>query len=212
MRLLKALKEHFIKQMRSERGTMAWIAIGLVVIAGAGTGVAMAQASKSQQGAANYAADQARISAQLQERTALANAKFIQAAGAEESKSKARDVARLKGSQEAAFGALGLSGKTAEDIRDTTFDEALLDKAAIRYNADVNSWQAMEEGKNKAWTLRSEGAQYDMASRNIGKASQMNTFTTVLNTAASAASVGAASGALKKPGSTNTKVPTTVKV
>jgi hypothetical protein len=113
---------------------------------------------------------------------------------------------------------LGIGGTTATDIAAETFDKAKIDELAIRYNADVAAWEAINTGKNAAWTLRSEASQYDIASRNIKKASQINTLTTVLNTAASVASVGAMSGALGKGGSKGspqggkTTVPTKVTV
>jgi len=60
-----------------------------------------------------------------------------------------------------------------------------LDELALRYNADVNSWQATEEAKNRNWSLQNQAGQLEFAGKNARIAAKRNAFSTLLGTAAS---------------------------
>lgn len=171
------------------------------------------QQGKSQEKMYQYQAALARQKADLTKRyseeqkksiesAAESNITATQGAAAEESKRLARDITQLTGAQKAAIGALGIGGVTAADIAVSTFDKAKLDQMAIRYNANVKSWQISEQAKRDIWTLgeetkfdvwslESEADQYSVAAKNAKKAAKMNMATTLLSTAATSAMIGA---------------------
>lgn len=142
------------------------------------------------------------------------NITATQGAAAEESKRLAREVATLTGTQKATIGALGIGGVTAADIVTSTFDKAKLDQMAIRYNANVRSWQFGEQAKRdiwtlgeetkfKVWSLEEEAKQYGVAGKYARKAANIGATGTILSTAASMAVMGAM-GVPKSPAPTPT--------
>jgi len=137
-----------------------------------------------------------------EEEAAEFNVTGVQSVAAEESKRLSRDVAALTGAQRATLGALGVSGVTAEDITGSTFDRAKLDQIAIRYNANLKSWQIREaakrniweigeETKQSTWALGSESQQYSVAARQARRAAAIKVTGTLLGTAVSMATAGA---------------------
>jgi hypothetical protein len=145
--------------------------------------------------------------------TAALNINVIQTAAAEEAKLLSRDVAQLRGRQMAAIGAMGIGGGvTAENIMTSTFDKAQLDKMAIRYNANIKSWQISEMAKRDIWTLggetkyklwsskeetrmkisalRGEIGQFGLAAKGAKRAGRTRAAATLLSTAASVAKQG----------------------
>ncbi|TSA28579.1 hypothetical protein D4R71_00305, partial [bacterium] len=144
---------------------------------------------------------------------AIANITAEQAAAAEQARRLAGDIAELSGQQRATIGALGIGGVTAADIAVSTFDKSRLDQLAIRYNANVRSWMIAggakreawalgeetryglwtlgEETKMKTWALKSEASQYRLAGKQAKRAAKIGVATTLLQTAASMASIGA---------------------
>lgn len=141
------------------------------------------------------------------EKTSFENISAVQNQAAEQSKQLARDVSRLTGTQRATMGALGIGGVTAVDISLDTFDKAKMDELAIRYNANVKSYQIGQQAKGDVWTLgeetkfksfalESEAVQYGAAAKNAKRAGNIAMAGTLLQTAAQVAAIGsmAASG------------------
>ncbi len=142
---------------------------------------------------------------------AVANITLEQTAAGLESARLMRDVSQLTGKQKAAIGALGIGGVTAEDIAIDTFDKARLDQLAIRYNANVQSWQIREQAKRdiwtlgeevkqKTWALESEAGQYRVAGKQARRAANIKMGATLLETAASVANIAG----MSKTGTTTT--------
>lgn len=135
------------------------------------------------------------------EKTSFENISAVQNQAAEQSKQLARDVTRLTGTQRATMGALGIGGVTAVDISLDTFDKAKMDELAIRYNANVKSYQIGHQAKGEVWTLgeetkfksfalESEAVQYGAAAKNARRAGNIAMTGTLLNTASQVLSMG----------------------
>lgn len=166
------------------------------------------QASLAQQQAARereYAKEQQKNI----ESAAEQNITATQGEAAEQSKRLAREVSVLAGTQKAMMGALGIGGTTAEDIIGSTFDRARMDEMAIRYNANVRSWQIGqeakrniwtlgEETKSKSWALEAEAVQYGAAAKNAKRVANIETTATLLKTASQTAGMGASIAKPKK--------------
>lgn len=71
---------------------------------------------------------------------------------------------------------VGAGSVTAEDLIKNTFNQAELDKMAVRYNANVT-----------AWNKKNEASSYRMAGNNAVTAGNINADTTLLTTASSVA-------------------------
>jgi len=194
---------------------MSWVivAVSMIAVSGAVTaygqyaqGKATAKMYQYQQYLSQQQAAITRKYAEEQkkslEETAVANITGVQGAAAEESKSLFRQVAKIAGQQRATVGTLGIGGVTAADIAADTFDKSKMDEIAIRFNADMRSWEIKdrakkgiwalgEETKFKAWSLESEAVGYGVAAKNARKAANINTAGTLLATAGSMAGMGA---------------------
>jgi len=164
------------------------------------------QASLKQQ-QANVVTQYAEQQKRLIEQTAGINISAVQTGAAQESKRLAREVAVLSGSQRAAIGALGIGGVTATDITIDTSNKSIMDQLAIRYNANIRSYELSEaakrdiytvgeEAKFRAFGLRSEASQYEVAAKNARRAARIKAGTTLLSTAATVAGFSA----LRVPG------------
>jgi hypothetical protein len=103
------------------------------------------------------------------------------------------DAARVESAQRAALVAKGidLSSVTAQDLASETMSKSKLDELAIRYNADINSWNVMQDAKYKKWGLDTEAMYSRLTGKNAKKSGQRQAFTTLLGTAASMAMMGA---------------------
>jgi len=112
------------------------------------------------------------------------------------------EAAQVESAQRAALVANGvdLSSVTAQDLVSDTLSKSRLDELAIRYNADINSWNTTEEAKFKKWSLYTEAAQSRASGANALASGKRKAFTTLLSTAASMAGTLVLSGALKGGG------------
>lgn len=115
------------------------------------------------------------------------------------------EAAQYNASQRAALAANGLQGVTAEDIQSDTINKQKLDEAAIRYNADVKSWESNENAKNENYAYQEQAKGYRNAGRNARAAGKREAFTTLLGTASSVASSAGGAFAKKAPAGTMTK-------
>lgn len=144
----------------------------------------------------------AKTQSELIQKTSERNIHATQGAAAEESKKLSRIISSVSGTQRAATGALRIGGVTAADIIKDTFDKSQLDQAAIRYNADVRSWEYAEnakaqvwsvgeEARNRVWAMGEEAKQFSVAAKYARRAGRRQAIGTLLSTAASVASIGA---------------------
>lgn len=192
--------------------TLTIVAIGATATAGGMKMYGQYQQGKAQQQMYNYQAGlnvqeaaTRRKYAEMEKKSigeaAKANITIEQTAASLESARLARTVGQLSGKQKATMGALGIGGVTAEDIAVDTFDKSRLDQLAIRYGANLKSWQISEQAKKgiwtlgeetkfKAWSLESEAEGHRVAGRQARKAAKIEMATTLLKTAGTMAFMG----------------------
>lgn len=120
-------------------------------------------------------------------KTGLKQSQLIQDAAKVENKSQELKAAETASSQRAALAANGidLSSVTAQDIASDTFSKAKMDELNLRYNADMKSWQAIEEGNQALWSSKIEAGQYRAAGKSAKKTGAINAFSTLAGTAVS---------------------------
>lgn len=104
--------------------------------------------------------------AEITERTGRKQAELTQDVAKYQGRQFAETTAQERASQKAALASAGVTGVTAEDIGNTTLRNQLLDEAALRYNADVQSYEQLTGATNQAYSLRSEAAGYKGAAKN----------------------------------------------
>lgn len=108
-------------------------------------------------------------------------------------KNEAAQVASLQRATMVANG-IDLSSVTSADLASDTMSKARLDELAIRYNADINSWNTTEDAKYKKWSLDTQAHQSRATGLNAKASGKRQAFTTLLATAASVATTGLLAG------------------
>lgn len=131
--------------------------------------------------------------AEMVRKTGEAQSRVIQDVAKTQGRAQAEDAAKLRSSQKAALATAGVSGVTSEDVAKDTYRTQLLDEAMLRYNADVNSYQATEGAKANAYGLESQAQGFRYAGANAKAAGKRNAFSTILGTAVSIANPFASS-------------------
>lgn len=128
--------------------------------------------------------------------------KAVQDTASYQGKQLKESQAEFSAAQRAIMAANGVTGVTAEDISNSTFNKQQLDEMALRYNADVKSWEVNTDAsyknqskKYQAWQSNIQAGQYQYAGKAAKYSGQVGAFTTLLATAASVASIGAFAGA-----------------
>ena len=111
-------------------------------------------------------------------------------------KLQAEKSAMVSSSQRAAMAANGidLSSVTSQDLASDTMAKSNMDEMAIRYDADVNTWNTMEDAKYKRWALRVQGEQSRATGRNALSSAKRESWATLASTAVSMVGYGALSG------------------
>lgn len=162
------------------------VSLSMVTIAAGGlTAAGQYQQGQSASNYYKYNANMAEQQAQMEQETAEKNVSFEQEAGKEQSKSLARQLAKVGGAQQAAMGSQGIAGgTTAAALIGESLSQGELDEQAIRYNADSRSWMLREQAKNKAWTLNQEASMNRSAAKNMRVAGNLAASGTILSTAA----------------------------
>lgn len=195
-----------------EPTTLSVVAMAATAASGVTSAVGQYQQGVAQQKMYDYQAALSVQNSKLLQQYADEEKKSIEAAtesnitqtqdqAAEQSKQFAKNFRQLSGTQKATIGALGLGGSTAEALVTSSFDEAKLDEMAIRYNANIKSWNLKESAKQdiwsleentkqKRWALDTQASMYRTAGKNAKRAGQQQAFTTLLSTAASVAMMG----------------------
>lgn len=102
------------------------------------------------------------------------------------------EVHKIEGTQKSTLAAngVGLDSATAEDIATDTLDREKMDELAIRYNADMKSWDMLETAKQNAYQLRLQARGYRMGGANARSAGDANSTTTLLGGAGTVAGRG----------------------
>lgn len=174
---------------------MCWMAaIPYVVSAVAGGMQAYGQYKQgvAQQKYYNYVADAAEAEGELAYKRGEKQSDLIQDSASFQGKRQKIEAAQIASSQRAALAANGidLSSVTASDLATETMSKSRLDELAIRYNADINTWNTMEDAKYKRWSGQFQAAGNRFAGKSAKRAGQMQAMTTLLGTAASMAMGG----------------------
>ena len=182
------------------------VALGVSAIASIGGAIASSRAAiaeaESQAAFNKYQADVANQNAILAERTAAQNISIVQMQGAEETKQLQRKYAVLRGKQKVALAASGVGGEsvTAGDIATDVFRNQKLDEMAIRYNADIRSYNIREGAKLQAFGERAKASMYGLAAESALRAGKTRARLSILEGAKSVAGIGATYGAYKAAG------------
>lgn len=147
------------------------------------------EAGQSQQNYYNYLADNNDKQAKDTEAQGVQIATVTQDQAARDTKTLRNEVHKVEGTQKATMAAngVGLDSATAEDIAGDTFDRAKMDELAVRYNADMRSWDAQETAKQNAYQLRVQARGYRMGGANAATAGRVAATTSLLGGATSMA-------------------------
>lgn len=165
------------------------IATGVIAAGSYYSAQGQMQQGESQNQYYRYLADTTEKQADAVMATAGRQEDAIQDQGASEFKNLKKAEARFEGAQTASMAANGvIGGVTAEDVAADTIDKAKLDEAAIRYNADVKSWEVRNNAKMNAWDLRNQAAQQRVAGANAKRAGEIGAVSTLLGGAGAVAS------------------------
>lgn len=142
------------------------------------------QAGQANANYMNFLASQSREMANLQKQTGELNAGFMTEAGAEQLHKFKTSAKKFQASQRAAQAAMGIEGKTAEDVAVSTFNQIEQDERAIMHNADVEIFKAKYGANMAAFQSNQMAEQYGMGAgiaRNVGN---MRAFGSLLSGAA----------------------------
>lgn len=140
------------------------------------------KAGKSQADYYTFLAGQNNQQAIAVEKSGVADVSGIQTQAALTTEQKAREVARISGTQRAALAASGVTSDSgsARDIAADTATTAARDAAAIRYNADLKSYQVGREASLRAQALRSQAGQFGAAGVNATRTGGLNATASLL--------------------------------
>lgn len=177
-----------------------WVAgtYAVMAIAGAYSMYSQYQQGKAQEKMYQAQADQARQEALAAEEQAQQQSELAQDKAKEDSKILRRRQQKFLANQEASMAAMGISGVSAEDIiADTTMVQEQ-DKSTLKWNADMQSWEAITTGTYQSWAYNNQAAVADASKYNTRKATNMKMTSTFLNTAASMMAVGNLGGKTTK--------------
>lgn len=168
----------------------AGVIMALTAVSGGFAAYGQMQAGRAAQRQNEYNAQLAERQSELVRRTAEQNKTAEQLNAAGKSKTLAEKTAELEGTQKATAAASGVGGGsvTSADITADTITKSSLDQAAIKYNADINSWNIENEARGNEWMLKNRANQYRQAGKNAVDAGNINATSTLLNTATSVAS------------------------
>ncbi|NJO00346.1 MAG: hypothetical protein HC880_00520 [Bacteroidia bacterium] len=163
-------------------------AVGLQVAAGAYNAYNENENAKAQQQYYNHLAAQNEAQGRFEINRGNVQSKAIQDVAKEQGKQFQSDAARQNSSQRAQLAAQGITGVTAEDISNDSFNRQKLDELSLRYNADVKSYEVLTDAQYKKYALDSQASQYRFAGEQARAAGKRNVFQTLLGTAVSTVS------------------------
>lgn len=161
------------------------VASGLQVMGGLYSAGQMQQEGKATRNYYNLQADTLEKNAEIVGIQADRKVTNIQDRAALETRKFDDQVKTLEGSQTVAAAAsgIGAGSVSSEDIARDTMSKAALDKALIRYNADLESEDTQRNAKFEAGNMRIQAKQLRYAGKMAQKSAKMNSYTSLFNTA-----------------------------
>ena len=156
-------------------------------VSGAYSSYSAYQAGQDQNEYYKYVARQNEREAEIVQRSSDRQVEYIQDQAARDSAKVSEDARRIGASQRAVLAASGVQGVTAEDIAIDTLSKADKDRLAVRYNADLRTFETQQETGYRVADLKNQAAMNRIAGKNAKAAGIMNASTGLLNTATSMA-------------------------
>lgn len=132
----------------------------------------------------NYLGDMDMMQARILEAEAERKVGYVQDEAARRSALVGQTAKKTLASQVAVGAAAGIGSGSAvmEAIADESSRNATLDEMAIRYNADVASYETKVKGKYEAWGLREKARGEYYSGQNARAAGKMNFWASILGT------------------------------
>jgi len=136
-----------------------------------------------------YLAAQNEVEAGITEKRADQTVTGIQDEAFMAEKDRVNAVRKLEGVQRTTLAAHGIGGgsKLAEYISMDTFNQSERDAAALRYNANVKSYEARVSASDRARALRGQASAYRVAGDNAIDAGDINSRASILGSATNVA-------------------------
>jgi Tfp pilus assembly major pilin PilA len=178
--------------------------ITVVALTAASTGMQMYSAYQEGQAQSRYynaVAEQKRAEGDAAIKRGERQVTNIQDIAKMEGKQFAGQKAKFNATQAAQMAAQGITGVTADDIEFDSLNKEKMDEYAIRYNADVKSWETKESAKYSKWASETEADQFRFMAKNAKTSSYNNMMGSLLGGATSLAMFGATGGFGSNPSS-----------
>jgi hypothetical protein len=161
-----------------------------------GTGVSaygQYQQGQAQKAQNDYQSKVANRQAEMQTRAAESNVRLTQYQASQDTQALNRKYAILRGAQKTAGAAAGLGGDSVSegDIATDTFNTQTRDEEAIRYNADLKSWNIKNQTAGEVWGLKTQADQFTYAGKNAAKAGMISGTGSIFSGVGSTAMQGA---------------------
>lgn len=160
---------------------MGAAAIPLMIAGTASSAYSSYQEGLAEKNYYDYLAKNSRMEAGLVRKRGDQESTFAQDQGLRETKSLSRKVKQVEGAQTAAAAASGVAGSvTAQDIALDTFNKSKMDELNVRYNADQESWKAVNDASLKAFELENQARGYEYAGKAAKKTGIRRGFNSLL--------------------------------
>jgi hypothetical protein len=187
--MFKSLIDQFKRIVCNEHGTMAWIAIGTVVIAGgfeAYSAYSQGAASKRMR---DYQAQQEQVDAQQAYAVGQAQSQQVAQQGELNSQTLAFKNAQEVGAMRTAEAANGISANsvTAENLAVNHFNKGNRDESMLSYNAQNKIWSIKTAAADQVFTDQQQSSLDVLQGKNEMAAGEMDMVGTLLSTASSVA-------------------------
>lgn len=133
----------------------------------------------------SFLADQSKLKADLLKKAGEEEVTYAQDEGARLSKDLAKNIKQLDAVQKTTMISQGieLGSVTAEDIATDTLSKEKLDEMAIRYNADLKSYQARKSASLQALQAYGEAASLGLSGQMQSSATRLNAYSSLLGNA-----------------------------
>lgn len=177
---------------------MSWFAIGFTVASAVVSAYGQYQEGQATQDYNEYLGRKARAEGDYAYKIGVKNAEIAGDVAKGKGKQQKKEAARLAATQKAALASnsFDLLSVTAEDLLGETYSEAKADELAIRYNAEMQTWNIMEDAKYNRWAGEQAEEQHHVMGHNAVRKAGMKMTGTLLGAAASSVSIAGAAGKL----------------
>lgn len=169
--------------------TLTVVAAGTMAAAGGVSAYSQYQEGAAQKKYYNSLADRSTKEGQAALETADRQSTAVQDTAKISGLKLAKDQQRFNATTRAQLSAQGVSGAMAEDLITSNFSNEEMDKAILRNNADLKSWEINTQGAYSNWASINEANDYRYAGKSAKRAGAIGAFTTLLGTASSVASM-----------------------